>query len=338
MNFIHRQPEVPRALVPSPFLHRSALSVPCAQTKFFDKAARSDADVLILDLEDSVANDDKDKARANLIEAVGDIDWGDKMLSVRINALDTPWMLKDLTEIATKVGPKLHAFLLPKINSAADVYVADVILGQVEMQTRRPLDLGFEILIETALGLEHVHEIAHASRRNLSLHFGVADYAASTGARTVSVGGPNPHYYVLGQDRDDSGARRRNFGDMWHYALSRIVVAARAAGLSPIDGPFGDIGDPEGYLAEAVRAAGIGCDGKWVIHPSQIALANQVFSPTEEEVALARRILAALDQHEEKAKGAVLFDGRMIGLASIRQAEVVVAKAERIAARPSPGN
>jgi malyl-CoA/(S)-citramalyl-CoA lyase len=323
-------PSVGRSL-----LHRSAISVPCGQLRFFEKAAKGQADVVILDLEDSVAYEDKDRARRNAIAAINEMDWGDKTLSVRINASDTPWMLQDLTEIVSQAGRRLDLIMLPKINTAADVYAADVIVSQIELSRQTQFNIGFEILIETASGLQHVDSIATASKRNRALHFGVADYAASTGARTVRVGGPNPHYFILGQAERQDGPRARHWGDMWHYALARIVVAARSAGLSPIDGPFGDISDAEGYRAEATRAAGLGCDGKWVIHPSQIPIANEVFSPTAEEVAGARGILAALDQSGKDAKGAVLFEGRMIGMASIRQAEVVVRRAETIARRAS---
>lgn len=315
-------------------LHRSALSVPGAQLRFFDKAVRSEADVVILDLEDSVAFEDKEKARRNVIEAINDYDWGHRIVSVRINALDTPWMHRDLLEIVEKAGDRLDLLLLPKVNCAADVYVADTLISQLEMARNRPYDLGFELLVETAAGLENVQEIARASQRNRSLHFGVADYAASTGARTVKVGGPNPDYFTLAPPSAALGAERpRHWNDMWHYALARIGVSAHAAGLRPIDGPFGDIADGEGYRAECTRAAALGCAGKWVIHPSQIAIANDVFSPTEDEIASARKILSALDQSEAEAKGAILFEGRMIGLASIRQAEVVVRKADIIAAR-----
>ena len=190
--------------------------------------------------------------------------------------------------------------------------------------------IGFEHIIETALGMQNVHEIAKASKRNESLHFGVADYAASTRARTTVIGGVNPDYVVLTDPLED-GTRDVHWGDMWHYALARMVVAARANGLRPVDGPFGDFSDPDGYRAAAKRAAVLGCEGKWAIHPSQIALANEVMSPSEKEVTRAKRILEAMEEAAKQGKGAVSLDGRLIDYASIRQAEVLVSKAKQIA-------
>ncbi|HKR23673.1 MAG TPA: CoA ester lyase, partial [Allosphingosinicella sp.] len=191
--------------------------------------------------------------------------------------------------------------------------------------------IGFEMIIETALGMQNVHEIAAASKRNESLHFGVADYAASTKARTTNIGGVNPNYAVL-TDKDAGGKRDVHWGDMWHYAIARMVVAARANGLRPIDGPFGDFSDADGYRAAGNRAGVIGCEGKWAIHPSQVSLANELFSPSEAEVKKAQRILEAMAQAQKEGKGAVSLDGRLIDLASIRQAEVLVAKAAQVAA------
>jgi malyl-CoA/(S)-citramalyl-CoA lyase len=185
------------------------------------------------------------------------------------------------------------------------------------------------MIIETALGMQNVHEIAAASKRNESLHFGVADYAASTKARTTNIGGANPSYAVL-TDKDEHGDRDTHWGDMWHYAVARMVVAARANGLRPIDGPFGDFSDPDGYRAGGNRAGVLGCEGKWAIHPSQVALANELFTPSDTEVTKARRILEAMAQAQKEGRGAVALDGRLIDLASIRQAEVLVAKAQQI--------
>jgi malyl-CoA/(S)-citramalyl-CoA lyase len=205
-----------------------------------------------------------------------------------------------------------------------------MLVTQVEAAKNRKKRVGFELIIETALGMQNINEIAAASRRNESLHFGVADYAASTKARTTSIGGPHPDYVVLTDPLADGG-RATHWGDMWHYAVSRMVVAARANGLRPIDGPFGDFSDAEGFKAQARRAAVLGCEGKWAIHPSQIALANEVMSPSEADVTKARRIFAAMKEAESQGKGAVSLDGRLIDYASIRQAEVLVKKAEQIA-------
>jgi malyl-CoA/(S)-citramalyl-CoA lyase len=206
-----------------------------------------------------------------------------------------------------------------------------MLVTQIETMKRRQKRIGFELIIETALGMQNVEAIAAASRRNESLHFGVADYAASTRARTTNIGGANPDYAVL-TDADGGAARQSHWGDMWHYALARMGVAARANGLRPIDGPFGDFGDAEGFKAAARRAAALGYEGKWAIHPSQIALANEVMSPSEKEVTRAKRILVAMDEAAKAGKGAVSLDGRLIDYASIRQAEVLVKKAEQIEA------
>ena len=313
-------------------LNRSELAVPGSNPKFLEKATQSAADVIFLDLEDAVAPDDKEQARKNIIEALNELDWGGRTLSVRINGLDTPYMYRDVVDVMEQAGDKIDLIMIPKAGTAADIYAVDMLLTQIETAKGYTRRVGLEMIIETALGMQNVHEIAAASPRNESLHFGVADYAASTKARTTSIGGPHPDYHVL-TDPDAEGRREVHWGDMWHYAISRMVVAARANGLRPIDGPFGDFSDPDGYKAQASRAAVLGCEGKWAIHPSQVALANELFSPSEAEVAKAKRILEAMDQAQREGKGAVALDGRLIDIASIKQAEVMVKKAQEIAAR-----
>ena len=314
-----------------PRLNRSELAVPGSQPQLFAKAAASAADVIFLDLEDAVAPDDKAAARKNIIAALNEQDWGTKTISVRINGLDTHYMYRDVVDVLEQTGERLDLIMIPKVGTAADVYAVDMLVTQIETMKRRLKRIGFELIIETALGMQNVEEIAAASRRNESLHFGVADYAASTRARTTNIGGANPDYAVL-TDADDGPARHSHWGDMWHYALARMCVAARANGLRPIDGPFGDFGDAEGFKAAARRAAALGYEGKWAIHPSQIALANEVMSPSEKEVTRAKRILVAMDEAAKAGKGAVSLDGRLIDYASIRQAEVLVKKAEQIEA------
>jgi malyl-CoA/(S)-citramalyl-CoA lyase len=311
-------------------LNRSELAVPGSQPQLFEKAAKSAADVVFLDLEDAVAPDDKVQARKNVIAAIGDIDWGSKVLSVRINGLDTHYMYRDVVDVLEQASERLDLIMIPKVGTASDVYAVDMLVTQAEAAKGRKKRIGFEMIIETALGMQNVHEIAAASRRNESLHFGVADYAASTRARTTNIGGANKDYAVL-TDKSDKGDRAVHWGDMWHYAIARMVVAARANGLRPVDGPFGDFSDPEGYRAGGGRAAVLGCEGKWAIHPSQVALANEVFSPSEAEVTRARRIIVAMDEAAKAGKGAVSLDGRLIDYASIRQAEVLVKKADQIA-------
>ena len=325
MSFTIVEPTTPR-------INRCELAVPGSNIKLFEKAAASAADAVFLDLEDAVAPDEKEQARKNVIAAINDVDWGDKLLSVRINGLDTHYMYRDVVDILEQAGDRLDAIMIPKVGTASDVYALDMLATQIEAAKGRPKRIGFELIIETALGMKNIDEIAAASKRIESLHFGVADYAASTKARTTGIGGPNPMYGVL---TDDAGDGRRDFhwGDMWHYAIARMVVAARANGLRPIDGPFGDYSDVDGYKAQANRAAILGCEGKWAIHPSQIAPANEVFTPSDAEVAQARRILDAMEAATRDGKGAVSLDGRLIDIASIKQAEAMVVQAESVAAR-----
>jgi len=312
-------------------LNRSELAVPGSQPQMFEKAAKSDVDVIFLDLEDAVAPDEKLQARKNIIKALNEIDWGTKSMSIRINGLDTHYMYRDVVDIVEQAGERLDLIMIPKVGTAADVYAVDMMVTQIEDAKGYKKRIGFEHIIETALGMQNVTEIAAASKRNESLHFGVADYAASTRARTTIIGGVNPDYSVL-TDPNEDGGRDIHWGDMWHYALARMVVAARANGLRPIDGPFGDFSDPAGYRAAAKRAAVLGCEGKWAIHPSQVALANEVMSPSEGEVDRANRILTAMADAEAAGKGAVSLDGRLIDYASIRQAEVLIEKVKQIEA------
>ena len=313
----------------TPRLNRCELSVPGSSPQMFEKAAKSDADVIFLDLEDAVAPDDKPQARKNIIEGLNDIDWGNKTMSLRINGLDTHYMYRDVVDVLEQTGERLDLIMIPKAGTASDIYAVDMLVTQIEAAKGRKKRIGFEMIIETALGMANVDEIAAASPRNESLHFGVADYAASTKARTTSIGGPNPNYGVL-TDADDAGNRDYHWGDMWHYAIARMVVAARANGLRPIDGPFGDFSDPDGYRAQAQRAAILGCEGKWAIHPKQIGVANEVFTPAEKEVEKARRILEAMEQAQKEGRGAVALDGKLIDIASIKQAEAMVKQAELI--------
>ncbi|MBT5928998.1 MAG: CoA ester lyase [Rhodobacteraceae bacterium] len=312
-------------------LNRSELAIPGSQPQMFEKAAKLDVDVIFLDLEDAVAPDEKEQARKNIIKALNEIDWGKKSMSVRINGLDTHYMYRDVVDIVEQAGERLDLIMIPKVGTAADVYPVDMMVTQIEAAKGYKKRIGFEHIIETALGMQNVSEIAAASPRNESLHFGVADYAASTRARTTIIGGVNEDYSVLTDPAKD-GSRDVHWGDMWHYALARMVVAARANGLRPIDGPFGDFSDPDGYRAAAKRAAVLGCEGKWAIHPSQAALANEVMSPSDSEVDRAERILKAMADAEMAGKGAVSLDGRLIDYASIRQAEVLIEKVKQVAA------
>ena len=297
-------------------LQRSELAVPGSNPALFEKAAASDVDYVFLDLEDAVAPGDKVQARLNVIEGLRDIDWRGlgKTISVRINGIDTHYMYRDVVDVVEQAGEHLDTILIPKVGVAADVYMVDAMVSQIEEACGLTERIGIEALIETTLGMVNVEAIAVSSPRLEAMHFGVADYAASCRARTTNIGGLNPDYP----------------GDQWHQALSRMLVACRAYGLRPIDGPFGDFNDPDGYVDGARRAAALGYEGKWAIHPSQVALANEVFSPPAAEVDRARRILAALDEAAAEGRGAAQLDGRMIDAASARMAENVVAQAAAI--------
>ena len=310
-------------------LNRSELAVPGSRVELFEKAAKGPVDVIFLDLEDAVAPDQKDQARKNIIQALNEVDWRGKTMSLRINGLDTHWMYRDVIDVLEGAVDKLDLIMIPKAGTAADIYALDMLVTQVETATKAKKRIGFEMIIETALGMANVDAIAGASKRNESLHFGVADYAASTKAKTVNIGGPHPQYGVLA-DKDAEGKRDFVWADPWHYAISRMVVAARANGLRPIDGPFGDFSDPDGFRAQANRAAVLGCEGKWAIHPSQVALANEVFGPSTGEVTKAKRILDAMVEAQKAGKGAVALDGKLIDNASIKQAEVLLSMARRL--------
>jgi malyl-CoA/(S)-citramalyl-CoA lyase len=311
-------------------LHRSELAVPGTNPSMFEKAAKSAADIVFLDCEDAVAPDDKEQARRNIIEALNEIDWGPKTMMVRINGLDTHYMYRDVVDIV-ETCPRLDMILIPKVGVPADVYAVDMLVTQIEAAKQRTKRIGFEALIETALGMANVEAIAQSSRRLEALSFGVADYAASTRARTTVIGGVNKDYGVLA-DKDEQGRRDYYWMDQWHAAQSRMMVACRAYGLRPVDGPFGDFGDPEGYVVAARRAAVLGYEGKWAIHPSQIQLANEVYTPSPSEIARARRIVEAMAHAAKEGKGAVSLDGRLIDIASTRMAAALLTKANAISA------
>jgi malyl-CoA/(S)-citramalyl-CoA lyase len=309
----------------TPRLHRSELAVPGSNPGLFEKAAKSAADVIFLDCEDAVAPDDKEQARKNIIQGLNDVDWGAKTIMVRINGLDTHYMYRDVIDIV-EACERLDMLLIPKVGVAADVYAVDMLVTQVEAAARRRKRLGFEVLIETALGMANVEAIAQSSPRLEAMSFGVADYAASTRARTTVIGGVHPDSGVLA-DAVAGGERAYFWSDPWHAAQTRMLVACRAYGLRPIDGPFGDFADAAGYASAARRAAVLGYEGKWAIHPSQIAPANEIFTPSRQEIERAQRIVAAMEAAAREGRGAVSLDGRLIDLASIRMAESLLGKA-----------
>jgi malyl-CoA/(S)-citramalyl-CoA lyase len=314
-------------------LHRSELAVPGSNVRMLEKAPALGADVVMLDLEDAVAPDEKEQARRGVIDALLEQDWSRCSVSVRINGLDTHWCYRDIVDVVEQAGDRIDAIVIPKASGAGDVHLVATLLTQIEhaMGLRRRIALA--VLIETAIGMVNVDEIATACPERMeAMIFGVADYAASIQSHTASIGGVDPSYSVL-TDPDGGDERERHWGDQWHYPLSRIAVTCRAHGLRPIDGPFGDFTDREGYLAAARRAAVLGYEGKWAIHPSQVPLANEVFTPAPRLVDRTRRIVEAMREAAAEGRGAVSLDGRLVDAASIRMAENLLAKLEQIEAR-----
>jgi len=304
--------------------NRCQLFGPGSRPALFAKMAASAADVVNLDLEDSVAPSDKDSARANVIAATHDVDWGSKYLSVRINGLDTPWWYRDVVDLLEQASDRLDQIMIPKVGCAADVYAVDALVTAVERAKGRTKPISFEVIIESAAGIAHVEDIAASSPRLQAMSLGAADFAASMGMQTTGIGGTQENYYML-----QGGAR--HWSDPWHWAQAAIVAACRTHGVLPVDGPFGDFSDDEGFRAQARRSATLGMVGKWAIHPKQVALANEVFTPSEEAVAEARGILAAMEEAKAQGQGATTWKGKLIDIASMKQAEVVVKQAELIA-------
>lgn len=302
-------------------IHRSELAVPAIRPELFPKAAAGAADAIFLDLEDSVPEGQKAAARDNAVSALRDQDWGGKIVAVRINGLDTPHAYRDLIALLEAGGDRLDVIMIPKIGDPREVFAVELFCSQIEAAVGRARPVGLGLVIETAKGLAAVEAIAAASPRVESLHLGVADLAASLGMRTTAIGALNPDY-----------AGPAGVLDPWHFAVARVIAAARAAGARPIDGPYGDFRDGAGLEASARRGRALGAEGKMAIHPGQVAAINAAFSPGEAEVALARRILAAMAEAQAAGRAAVALDGKLLDIASIRQAEAMVAKAERVAA------
>jgi malyl-CoA/(S)-citramalyl-CoA lyase len=303
-------------------LQRSDLAVPATRSRFFAKAAEGPADALFLDLEDAVAPSQKHEARAQAIQALQQVDWGRKIVAVRVNGLDTPWALQDIVDVARQ-APRLDLILLPKTSCGADVRFVDQLLTLVERETGRSKRTGIQVLIETARGVANVEEIAQASDRLEAMVFGVGDYSIDMRTGDRVFGRPSPDYAVL-TDADAAGQRRRHWNDQWHFAMARIANACRAWGLRPIDGPYTDFGDAEGYRACAERARALGFEGKWAIHPTQLALANEVFSPTREELAWAQRVQQVLAVSARDGQGAVGDGGVLLDMAHLKLADAIV--------------
>jgi citrate lyase subunit beta/citryl-CoA lyase len=285
-----------------------------------ENAATLAADQVFLDLEDAVAPLEKtDKTRQYIVDALINHSWLTPTKVVRVNGVDTPWCLRDITYIVKHAGTHVDLLMIPKVETAADVHFVDRLLSQLERELELTRPIGLEVQIESALGLVNVEAIASASSRIEALIFGPGDFAADIGMRQLSVGAPEPEYP----------------GDHWHYVRWRILVAARSFGLQAIDGPFAQFRDAESFRLVARRAQLLGYDGKWAIHPDQIALCNEVFSPTRDEYDRAERILAAYEQATDTdRRGAVMFEGEMVDEASRKMALRVVAL-QRAAERSS---
>ena len=304
--------------------NRCQLFGPGSNTKLFAKMAASAADVINMDLEDSVAPSDKATARANIIEAINTIDWGTKTVSVRINSLDTPYWYRDVVDLLEQASERLDMIMIPKVGCAEDIYAVDALITAIESAMGRTKKVALEVIIESAAGIANVDAIAAASPSLQAMSLGAADFAASMGMQTTGICGTHENYYMLHGDT-------RHYSDPWHWAQTAIVAACRTNGVLPVDGPFGDFSDDDGYRAQARRSATLGMVGKWAIHPKQIALSNEVFTPSEEAVTEAREILAAMEQAKANGEGATVYKGRLVDIASIKQAEVIVKQSEMIA-------
>jgi citrate lyase subunit beta / citryl-CoA lyase len=295
-------------------LRRSELSTPASNEHMIAKAAASAADLVFLDLEDSVAPKEKVAGRAKVIHALHTLDFGKKTRAVRINDLETEYAYQDIISIVEEAGDNLDIIIIPKIKSGKDVWWVDVLLTQIEKRLHRSKPLGLEVLIEEVEALQRVEEIARSSPRLEALIFGLYDYAASQGVDARAIEADSAMYE----------------GDIWHYARNKIVIAARAAGIDAVDGPFIDFQNAEGFRRTCIRVRTLGFSGKWAIHPSQIALANDVFTPSDKDIAWARKLDALYKEAQEKGLGAVSFEGKMVDVALIRNARNIIQKADLI--------
>lgn len=294
-------------------LRRSFLSTPASDRDMVRKAAASDADEVALDLEDAVVPSEKPAARENVVATAADLDWGDTTLSVRINGLATEYCYRDVTTLVEEMGDELDTVLVPKVGDATDVAFVDTLLSQAEAAAGVDDPVGISAIVESAEGLANVDGIAAASDRLESLLFGSGDYSASIGIPHPSAAGDRGYDYP---------------GDLWHYARIRILNAAKANGLDAIDGPYADFDDDAGYREHCETSAALGFDGKFLIHPKQIAVANEVYGPSDADVEHAKEIVDALDEGDVAGKGAVNLDGVMVDIAHYQHAQGILDAAE----------
>jgi citrate lyase beta subunit len=297
-------------------LRRSVLSVPGSSDKMIRKGMELPADEIMLDLEDGVALEEKEGARSRIIGALNNHDWGDRVRAYRINGLDTPFAYRDIIDVVEQAGEGIDVIVIPKVEKAADVQFVALLLSQIEMNVGLKKPIGLEASIETALGMLNVKEIAFASPRLETLVFGIADYGASL---TMPSSGVSGH-----------GDAEEDLIHRWHFPLSRMVMAAKAAGLAAIDAPFGDFKDETGLKKSCQQAASLGYDGKWAIHPAQLDTINETFTPSAEDISRAQIILKAYEEVKASGEGATALDGRMVDAASVRLARVTFEQARRL--------
>ena len=312
---------------------RSELAVPATSERFIAKAAVSAADAIFLDLEDAVIPELKVKARAMAVLALNEVDWGTKTVSVRVNALDTEWGFRDIIAVA-EACPRLDRILLPKCDSPAHVHTVEMLLASIEQGMSRERPIALEALIETASGMANVEAIASTGTRLEALIFGAGDYQLDMRIYERSVGAPSANYVVL-TDGSEPSQRQRHWNDPWHCALARVANACRANGLVPVDGPFTNMADPEGFKAATLRAAALGFEGKWAIHPTQIETANEVFSPSPAQLQWAHEVLEVMEAARLEGRGAVKTrSGDMVDMAHLKMAKAILARAELLGDRP----
>ncbi len=297
----------------APRARRSELATPASSERMCEKAASSGADLVFLDLEDACAPAVKESARATAVGALTGLDWGTTLRAVRVNGIDTPWCHGDIIEVVTGAPDCVDVLIVPKVRRARDVWWVDVLLSQLEATLHLSRPVGLEVLIEEAEGLANALEIAQSSERLEALIFGAGDLSASLRARVDGNFDPVVPYP----------------GDFWHFARVQVLTAARAGRVDAIDAPYPAYQDPEGYRASALQASALGYDGKWAIHPTQVPIANEVFSPTPAEVAEAREALATYREAEAGGVGAIGRDGKLVDAAHMRLAANTLRKATR---------
>jgi citrate lyase beta subunit len=298
-------------------LRRSILSVPANREKMIRKAFSLPVDMVMLDLEDSVPVEEKEEARKRVVAVLKEENWGKKVRAYRINAMDTPFAYRDVIDVVEAAGDHLNVIVVPKVNDASEIKAIDYFLTQIESYKGYQNRIGLEASIETAEGMLHVEEIAFSSSRLEALVFGVADYGASMTmmSKGISGHGDSEEFYL---------------GHRWHFPLSRMAMAAKAAGLAAIDAPYGDYKDQEGLRRSCILSASLGFDGKWAIHPDQLPTINEVYTPSQEDVERSQRIVEAYELALREGCGSLALDGKMIDAASIRIAKVTRAQWEAI--------